>query len=266
MTLRSLKRRFDRTASTAPIAGGFAIACALLLAACGRASGDGNPPEPGDKAVAVVGGQTVWTSDVKREAVTQGMIADGDPLDADSEAFHRVLDEVIDQRLLAAEAVKTGLQNDPTARRRINAAREHILGDLLVERLVEKAASDSAIKGLYQDQLRLSRQTLEFHARQILAASQPDADAVRKLLQGGASFESLAAERSVDPATRFNGGDLGYFTADVMPPAYAAALQNAKPGEVVGPIRIDAGWVIMERWDPGRDGWVAVSKLGGVAK
>ena len=53
----------------------------------------------------------------------------------------------------------------------------------------------------------------------------------------GGSFEALAMERSRDAATRFNGGDLGYFTADIMPEAYDAALKGAKAGQIVGPVR-----------------------------
>jgi len=223
-----------------------AAACALLLAACGQAAGDRKPPEPGDKAVATVNDQTVWASDVKREAVAQGLIGDGDPLDVGSESFHRVLDQVIDQKLLAGEATKKNLQNDPVARRRITAARERILGDMLIERMVEQAVNDAAIKSLYQEQLRLAKQSEEFHARQILVATQTEAEAVKKLLASGAAFEAMAMERSIDPATRFNGGDLGYFTADVMPQAYADALKTAKTGDLVGPFKADAGWVLLK--------------------
>jgi len=230
----------------APFTVAAVIVCALSLAGCGRAGGDRKPPEPGDVAVATVDGQTVWASDVKREAATQGLIAEGDPLDIGSEPFHRVLDEVIDQKLLAAEAARKNLQNDPIARRRIAAARERILGDLLVEHMVEQAVNDQAIKSLYQEQLRLSKQSEEFHARQIIVANEADAAAIRKQLASGAAFEALAMERSTDSATRFNGGDLGYFTADVMPQSYAAALKSAKPGDLIGPFKADAGWVLLK--------------------
>ncbi|HEY2662431.1 MAG TPA: peptidyl-prolyl cis-trans isomerase [Caulobacteraceae bacterium] len=220
------------------------VVCAL--SGCGKKGAQPEAPEPGDVAVATVNGETVWTSDVKREAASEGLIAEGDPLDAVSEPFHRALDEVIDQKLLATEAVKRNLENEPAAKRRLAAAREHILGDMLVETMVEQAANDNAIRGLYQEQLKLSKQAEEFHARQIITASQADGDAVRKLLASGASFEALAMERSIDAATRFNGGDLGYFTADVMPDTYAAALKTAKPGALVGPFKADAGWVLLK--------------------
>jgi peptidyl-prolyl cis-trans isomerase C len=220
--------------------------CLVLLAACTQPGGDNRAPEPGDTAVAKINDQTIWASDVKREAVAQGLIGEGEPLDISTDLFHRVLDEVIDQKLLSTEAVKRRIENDPLAKRRLNAARERILGDMLVENVVEQAVNDNAIKTLYDEQLKLAKQSPEYHVRQILCASQADADATRKLLSTGASFEALAMERSTDSATRFSGGDLGYLTADVMPEAYAAALKTAQVGQVIGPFKVDAGWVILK--------------------
>jgi peptidyl-prolyl cis-trans isomerase C len=120
------------------------------------------------------------------------------------------------------------------------------MGDMLVETSVEKAVNDNAIRGLYADFQKSSRPAEEFHARQIISPTQADAEADRKLLAAGASFESLAMAKSTDAATRFSGGDLGYFTTDVMPEGYEAALKDAKPGSLVGPFHIDSGWVVMK--------------------
>jgi peptidyl-prolyl cis-trans isomerase C len=218
----------------------------LGLAACGHKLVADKPPEAGDKAVAKVGDRTVWASDVKREAVTEGLIGQGEPLDASSDLFRQVLDGVIDQKLLAAEAQKRKLDQSPMAQRRLAAARERIMGDMLVETSVEKAVNDNAIRGLYADFQKSSRPAEEFHARQIITPTQADAEADKKLLTAGASFESLAMAKSTDAATRFSGGDLGYFTTDVMPDGYEAALKDAKPGSLVGPFHIDSGWVIMK--------------------
>ncbi len=225
---------------------GLALAGLLALAACGRSGVDTHPPEPGDTAVATLNDQTIWASDVKREAVAQGLIGEGEPLDTSSELFHQVLDEVVDQKLLAAEASKRAIQSDPLARRRLAAARERILGDMLVERMVEKAVNENAIRGLYDEQIKLSKQSQEFHIRQIVSANQADADTIRKLLGSGANFEGLAMKLSTDTATRFDGGDVGYLTPDAMPEAYAAALKTAKAGQIVGPFRTDAGFAILK--------------------
>ena len=89
---------------------------ALGVAACGR-GGDEAAPEKNDRVVARVNDRAVWASDVRREAVAQGLIGEDDPLDASSELFRRVMDEVVDQKLLAAEAERRGLDSSPAAQR-----------------------------------------------------------------------------------------------------------------------------------------------------
>ncbi|HEX5262754.1 MAG TPA: peptidylprolyl isomerase [Phenylobacterium sp.] len=225
---------------------GLVLAGMLGLAACARGGGAEQAPERGDRPAAKVDGQTVWASDVKREAVAQGLIGEGEPLDVSSDLFRRVLDEVVDQRLLANEAIKRKLDKDPVALRRLTAARDRVLGDMLVEGVVSDAVNDNAVRGLYQEQLKLAKRSEEIHARQIVLASAADGEAVRKLLASGASFEALAMERSTDAATRFNGGDLGYFTIDVMPETYDAALKSAKPGQIVGPFPVEGGFALVK--------------------
>jgi peptidyl-prolyl cis-trans isomerase C len=218
----------------------------LALAGCGERKGSERAPEPGDAAVAKVDGKLVWASDVKREAVAQGLIGEGEPLDPSSDMFRRVLDEVIDQKLLAGEAVKRKLDKDPAAQRRLAAARERVLSDLLVEGVVEKAVGEDAIRELYQEQVRLSRQSEEVRARQIVVATEAEAAQIAKALAGGASFEALAMERSTDVATRFNGGDMGYLTMDVMPESYQVALKDAGAGQVVAPFAVEGGFAVVK--------------------
>lgn len=224
---------------------GIALALALATAACGRDGGDSAPPERGDRAVAKVDGKTIWTSDVKREAVAQGLIGEGEPLDASSDLFRQMMDEVIDQKLLAAEATRRKLDKDPLAQRRLAAARDRVLGDMLVERTVSDAVTESNIRGLYEEQQKLARRSQEIRARQIVVATLPETEQVKKLLATGASFEALAMERSRDAATRFNGGDLGYFTTDIMPEAYEAALKGVQKGQLVGPIPVEGGFALV---------------------
>jgi peptidyl-prolyl cis-trans isomerase C len=222
------------------------VAAGLALAACGKGGKAEAPPERGDQAVATVDNQVVWASDVKREAVTQGLIGEGEPLDVTSDTFHRVLDQVIDQKLLATEALKRKLDKDPLAQRRLAAARERVLGDLLVESVVADAVNENAIRNLYQEQLKLAKRSEEIHARQIVLATEPEALAVKKMIASGADFAALAMEKSTDSATRFNGGDMGYFATDVMPEAYAKALKTAKPGQLIGPVPVEGGFALLK--------------------
>ncbi len=149
-----------------------------------------------------------------------------------------------DQKLLAAEAIRRRIDHDPAAQRRLAAARERILGDILLENSVGKAVNEASINGLYQEMLKNSTPAEEIHVRQIVVATPVEAEGVKKLLTAGGSFDALAAERSRDEATRFKGGMLSPTTSDMLPEAYAAPLKDAKAGQLVGPFKTEEGWVI----------------------
>ncbi|HUO11688.1 MAG TPA: peptidyl-prolyl cis-trans isomerase [Caulobacteraceae bacterium] len=232
------------TAGKARRAGAPALAAACL-AACGGPPSAQQPPEPGDQQVARVNGQAIWASDVKREAVAEGLIGSGDPLDTSSVLFHQVLDEVIDTRVLAAEALERHLDRDPLAQRRLAAARDRALEALMVESVVGKAVNARAEDALYKDFLKNRTPSEQVRLRQIVVATEPDAEAVKRELTAGAAFEAVAMERSIDGDSRFKGGDLGEATTDTLPQPIAEAIKGAKIGQVVGPVKVDAGWALL---------------------
>ena len=227
-----------------PLAGLALVASLALVAACGQGGAE-VPPQKDDLVVARVMDQSVWASDVKREAVAQGLVTEAEPLDVHSELFRRVLDEVIDQKLLAAEAQRRGLDKSEAAQRRLEAVRERILSDMLVEAVVEGAVSEQAIQRLYEEQQRRARTSEELRVRLILSQTRAQAEAVMAILAQGAAFEAVAAQRSTDPATRYSGGDLGYSTLDVLPDDYAAALRGQPNGKVIGPVEAANGWAVL---------------------
>lgn len=230
-----------------------ALVLALTLSACTGDRGGDRPPEPGDQAVARVAGETIWASDVKREAVAQGLIGEGEPLDVTSSLFRRVLEEVIDQKLLAREAERRGLDKSPMVQRRLQVTRDRILGDVLVEAVVNGTITDQAVERLYQEQVNLARDTDELRIRLILSRTREEAETVRGVLGTGAAFEAVAAESSIDEATRFSGGDLGYRTLDVLPEAFQNALRDQPAGSTVGPFQTEGGWAIVRIEDRRRE-------------
>ena len=221
------------------------MAGSLTVASCQKPQQTERPPEPGDMAVARVDGHTIWSSDVRNEAVAQGQIGPGEPLDMTSDLFSRTLEEVIDQRLLARAASQKGLDRSIAAQRRLDAARDRILGDMLVENTIDRDIDEKSVKAHYDEQVKLSKQSEEIRARIILVKSKADAEAILKQIQGGGIFEALAMERSIDQATRFNGGDMGYFTTDIMPSSFKPVLATAKTGDTVGPVQAEGGWALL---------------------
>jgi peptidyl-prolyl cis-trans isomerase C len=217
----------------------------VMLAGCNKTQVSDRPPEPGDVAVARVDGMTVWSSDVRNEAVAQGQIGPGEPLDVTSGLFARTLQEVIDQELLARAAQAKGLDKSMTAQRRLAIAQDRILGDILVDNTVDRTVDDKKIKEQYDELVRLAKTSEEVRARLLLLKTKADADAALKQIQGGTVFEAMAMEHSIDQATRFGGGDMGYLTMDIMPPAYKQVLTTAPVGQLVGPVQTPDGWAIL---------------------
>src|SRR5690606_34823358 len=85
---------------------------------------------------------------------------------------------------------------------------------------------------------------------------------IRESVRAGEDFGSLAAAYSDDPQAKSSGGDLGFFTALQMVHPFETAAYEAKPGELVGPVRTQFGYHLIKVTDrrPAR-GQVAVSHI-----
>lgn len=203
-------------------------------------------PLGADDAVAASVGETqIYMSDVRREAVSQNLVEDGAALRPADPVFQQVLSELIEQRLLALEARRQGLDADAETRRRLAAAEERILGNVLVETAVSRSVSDEAVQRVYEEQVRLVPPTEEVRARHILVSTREEADEVARLLAEGEDFATLAAQVSQDPATRFEGGDLGYFTREGILPGFAGVAFETPVGSISAPFQTEFGWHVL---------------------
>ena len=225
------------------------------LAGCGPAPREAVPedadsgpvlsPDEADPVVARVDGTVIRRSDVEREALAQDGEDHTAPAPGD-EAFQRVLEELIDQRLLALEARRRGLHRSEEARRRLALAEERILGNVLVETALADAVTEDTIERIYQEQIRLIQLGEEVRARHILVDTREEADAIAALLAGGRDFAELAVAMSQDPATRLEGGDLGYFTRQGILPSFGAVAFATPEGGVSAPFQTESGWHILQ--------------------
>lgn len=228
------------------------VLMALPLAACGDGGSVSDDPfgpaivRLGDAVAAEVDGTPIYVSDVRREGVAQGLIDRSDPLGPGSTLYDQLLDELIDQRLLALEAMRRGLDDTDEARRRVAAARERILGNILVETVVDSAVTEDGVRRMYEEQVDLVELGDEVRARHILVDTIEEAQEIIQLLNDGADFAELALDRSKDQQTRLEGGDLGYFTPDMVTSAFARAAFDTPVGRVSEPFRSEYGWNVLK--------------------
>ncbi len=71
-------------------------------------------------------------------------------------------------------------------------------------------------------------------------------DGIRKLIEQGEMDFSAAAMRYSDHQTALEGGDMGWRSADEIPPLFADALATMKPGEISGVLRGLSGFSLIQ--------------------
>lgn len=88
------------------------------------------------------------------------------------------------------------------------------------------------------------------NARHILVDTESECLKLKAALEEGADFAELALNHSSCPS-RLRGGDLGTFAQGQMVPEFDLAVFTEEVGKVVGPVRTDYGFHLIEilkRW------------------
>ncbi|MGC6499183.1 MAG: peptidylprolyl isomerase [Henriciella sp.] len=233
---------FFRIARSILISGGLA----LLLSGCGEQAPSSSSPA-GVEAVSAawVNEEPIYLVDVELEAIAQGRITSGETFGRDHPDFRPVLDQLIDQRLLAQEAVRRGLDQGISAQRRLAAGRERLLGNILVENLVTTGVTETAIDEMYREQVRLQQLDDEVRLRHILLPSEEEAMAVADQLAAGMDFTELALRLSQDIRTRIDGGSFGWVSPNDMAAPFPEIIANTPTGTQSPIFQSEQGWHVL---------------------
>ncbi len=215
------------------------------------------PVDLDDPIVARVDGRFVHVSEIEASARAAGQIQPGEKLTVESAFGRGFVDSYVEQRLLSKAAVEEGMQRDPAVQRRLLAARDRILASSFMESRIAAAVTPERVKRLYESQSDVTRLGDEVKARHILVSSEAEADAIVAEVRAGADFSAIARGRSLDRATAPLGGEVGWFTKDMMTPPFAAAAFSTAPGALAEPFSTEFGWHVLEVEDRRRSGGVA---------
>jgi peptidyl-prolyl cis-trans isomerase C len=156
------------------------------------------------------------------------------------------LDRLIRGQLVADQAEKDGFDKNGDTVYLLQLSRLNLLQQAVSDHyLKDKKPTDEELRAEYQTFLEKVPK-LEYHPRHILVATEPFAERLIDRLQKGEKFEDLAKAESMD-TSKNQGGDLGWLSADRMPPEFSAALVKLKPGEYTQkPVQTQYGWHIIE--------------------
>ncbi len=115
--------------------------------------------------------------------------------------------------------------------------------------------ADSEVKAYYDANKATFSHEAEVQARHILAmvndqqsetAAKAKIEAAEGRLKAGADFAKVAAEVSEDTGSKTQGGELGWFGRGRMDKAFEEASFGAAQGQVVGPIRSQFGFHLIQ--------------------
>lgn len=209
--------------------------CAGLLAAA--------PAFAADESTAAAGAVSIPQLRVDMRVRT--LVMQGQPDTA--ELRKAVQDDLVNRELMARQAVLDGLNRDTEIVQQIEFSKQSVLVEAFAQDYIKKhPISESQISGEYE-QLKARLGSKEYHARQILVASESEALAIVARLDKKAKFETLASEKSQDKASAEHGGDLGWLLPNNLAPAIAQALVGMKKGEITREaIHSSFGWHVIK--------------------
>ena len=224
------------------------VGAALALAACGKPAAEKTtaaPATPAKPPLITVNGKPIsnelYEDYVK--AVTQGKGSSELPPDVQEQ----IKENLVRIELLAQQAEKDGLTQDPEIASRLELSRLNLLQQAVGQKyLKERTPTDAELRAEFDTQMA-SSPLVEYHARHILVSSQDVAQKVIDQLKNGGDFASLAKRLSSDKGSAAKGGDLDWFPPNAMVKPFSDAVALLKNGEVTKtPVQTEYGWHVIQ--------------------
>jgi peptidyl-prolyl cis-trans isomerase C len=237
-----------RNLAVALVAGSFAFAASAQDKAekaakpkAEKAASAKSAPAAGAKIV--VNGVTIPQSRV--EAMNKELNAQGQPDNPERQAAIR--EELINREVLAQAAAKRGLDKNPDIAAQMDMARQAVLVRALFESEVKaNPITDADLQKQY-DQFKGSMGTNEYKVAHILVDKEDDAKAIIDALKKNPNdFAKLAKERSKDPGSKENGGDLDWGPSARYVKPFADAVTTQQKGQIsAAPVKTDFGYHVI---------------------
>jgi parvulin-like peptidyl-prolyl isomerase len=162
----------------------------------------------------------------------------------------KVLNQVVDTKLLAQNALKSGIMNEVAYKDALNKLKN----DLALEFWMQKESksfkvTEDDLKAFYNDNKNKFTQKAILKARHILVEKEAEAKNIIKILNKSKDLKSkfieLAKSKSTGPSG-VNGGDLGWFEAKQMVPEFSKATQSLKKLTITKtPVKTQFGYHII---------------------
>ena len=178
------------------------------------------------------------------DAMNKELTAQGQP--DTPERHNAVKEELINREVIAQAAQKRGLDKNPDIAAQMEMARQAVLVRALFEDEVKKSPITDAQLQQQYEQFKASMGTNEYKVRHILVDKEDDAKAIIAELNKGGDFAKIAKEKSKDPGSKDNGGDLDWGPSARYVPTFANAVTSLQKGQTTQvPVKTDFGYHVI---------------------
>jgi len=231
----------------------YLVKPALLLAlaaTCLAVLPAGYAADTKQKNAAVVNGVPI--PQARMDFVAKAQLAQSQGQQQDGPEFRENLREImITREILYQEALKRKLDKNPDYQMQLDLAKQQIILGVLFEDINKKTQpSDADVVKEYERVKTQQGESKQYKARHILVKEEAEAKQVLADLQSGGDFAKIAAEKSADPGSKDNGGQLEWSEAEAFVQPFGEALKALKKGELTKePVKTDYGFHIIELQD-----------------
>lgn len=171
----------------------------------------------------------------------------------------QIAERIVQLRVMAREAEKRNVDKKLEVQQQLAFQRENILANALFQDLAKNAKVDDATARKYYDEHKADYESAKGSHILIRYKGSPvpvrpnmkdmteeealaKATELKKKLDAGADFATMAKAESDDTGSGTNGGDLGTFKHGQMVPAFEAAAFALPVGKVSDPVKTQFGY------------------------
>src|SRR6266540_180264 len=168
------------------------------------------------------------------------------------EVRNAIRDELNTRELLVREAKKKGMDKDPDVKAQMDlTAQTTLVRAYVSDWMKANPVPDATLRKEY-DSIKNQIGDREYKVRHILVEKEDEAKEIIASLQKGEKFEKLA-ERSKDPGSKVNGGDLDWNAPANFVKPFSDAMVKLEKGKFTSqPVQTQFGWHVI-RLDDVRD-------------
>jgi peptidyl-prolyl cis-trans isomerase C len=201
-----------------------------------------------DNVVASVNNEKIYKSGI--DIIVDDLKKSGTSVD--NKTRETLIQRLVEQKLVAQYAVKQGYDKRDDVKKQIQVMTEMVLQDRYFADFFAQKVTPQAIKTEFDKKMTDFKPSFEYKASHILVDSQKKADDIKKQLNNANNntgvFADLAQKYSSDSNAQ-SGGDLGYFSSEMMVQSFSDAVAKLSVGQISEPVKTDFGWHIIQLTD-----------------